>query len=136
VVHVHQRAPFVAFAAMIVCTISRSPVTTIVVAACVMFASAGCGARWNDEQRAAVLSRQQGRSVSATGTGDASDGASGEVVDGGAASGSEGAAGGSGASSPSGAAAASGTKAAASAGKSLPCAAPSKEKGVSDTQIT
>jgi ABC-type branched-subunit amino acid transport system substrate-binding protein len=119
---------------MIVCTISRSPVTTILVAASlVALVASGCGARWDDEQRAAVLSRHEGRSVSATGAGAVSDAASDEVVDGAAASGT-GSAGASGASSQSAGAAAAAKKA-ASAGGTLPCAAPSNEKGVKDKEI-
>lgn len=119
---------------MIVCTIAKSRLTRIVVAASVMLASAGCGARWNDEQRAAVLNRNEGRSVSATAAGDVSEGASGGLAEDAAASGT-GAAGASGSPSQSGGAAA-GPKAAVGAGGSRPCAAPSKEKGVTDKQIT
>jgi ABC-type branched-subunit amino acid transport system substrate-binding protein len=107
----------------------------IAVATCVVLASAGCGARWSEDQRAAVLSRGEGRSLSATDAGSGTeDGA--DVV---ASDGAQAAAGtgGGGASSGSvGGQGAAGGSAAAGAGGKLPCAAPSTEKGVTDKEIT
>jgi ABC-type branched-subunit amino acid transport system substrate-binding protein len=102
----------------------------------VLCAATACGARWSDEQRAAVLARERGGSVSAA----ASSGETGEVtgeLSSGEAGGSTESAGGTGPSGGSGAAAAgSGSRAAAGPGGPRPCAAPSPEKGVSPTTIT
>ena len=99
--------------------------------------SAACGARWNDDQRAAVLARSQGGGGASTDGGFAStdeagagsSDAVGEAAAGGASDGATGAAGGS-----SGGAA--GGKAAASASGPRPCDAKSDAPGVTDKQIT
>ena len=111
----------------------RAPITAVVVAGLVV--ASGCGARWNDEQRAAVLSRGEGRASSGAGTA----GVSGEDVPLDAAAGDVQAAAASTRSGGASGATARGPQAAAAggaAGKSLPCAAPSSEKGVTDSQIT
>lgn len=105
--------------------------------------TSGCGARWTDDQRAAVLDRgrtngavaggvaaQGTSSGAATGTG-AGTGAAGATTSGGATGGSSGATGGGG--TDSGAATAAGGAVEAGA---LPCSAPSDAPGVTDTQIT
>jgi ABC-type branched-subunit amino acid transport system substrate-binding protein len=106
-------------------------VIALVVMALVALAASGCGARWSDEQRAAVLSRQ--RTVSATGSGSvAGDDLSSDVAAGETASGAEAA---QNTSSGNASGTAGGPKAAAGGGGSRPCAAPSTEKGVTDKEI-
>jgi ABC-type branched-subunit amino acid transport system substrate-binding protein len=108
----------------------------VAVAGLVVSGATACGARWNDEQRAAVLARERGRSVSAAGSSGATSDPAGDLSSS-EAGGSTQSVGGSGPSVGSGAVAAgSGSKAPAGARGSLPCAAPSNEKGVSPTTIT
>jgi ABC-type branched-subunit amino acid transport system substrate-binding protein len=111
----------------------------VAVAGLVVSAATACGARWSDDQRAAVLARERGRSVPAAG----SEGAPGEAagdLSGSEAGGSSLSAQGSGTSGPAGGsgagAAGSASRAAAGPGGPRPCAAPSNENGVSPTTIT
>ena len=106
----------------------------VAVAGLVVSGATACGARWNDEQRAAVLSRGQSRAVSATETGGAASAAGEDVsVAGGAGTAAQTQGGAS--SGATGGSARSGAEG-GQANKSLPCAAPSNEKGVSPTTIT
>ena len=115
-----------------------SRMMAVAVAGLVVSGATACGARWNDEQRAAVLSRHQGGAVTAAGTGDVSDAASGDVSGAGTSGGVESASQGGAGGGQGATAAATGSKAAggAAANKTLPCAAPSTEKGVSPTSVT
>ena len=98
--------------------------------------SAACGARWSEDQRAAVLARTEGRGAAAADGGaaasdatgvDSADAVGGEAG-GGTASGGGGSAGGGGAKAAG--------KAATSASGPRPCDAKSDAPGVTDKQIT
>lgn len=123
----------------------RHPATSrwaaVALAAAALVTTAGCGARWDDDQQAAVLARTSGN---AAGTGTAA----GPRASTGAGSTATGAAGGadatagdpaaSGATVVSGPAAGGATSpgAAAATGAASPCSAPSDAPGVTDTEIT
>lgn len=101
--------------------------------------SSGCGARWSDQQRAAVLARQQGGPLQAAAARPGPAGAvdtatdAGPAVDAGGASGSAGSA----AAAPAGGGAPDQAAATTGGGGSgpAPCAAPSNAPGVSDKEI-
>ena len=99
-----------------------------------MVLAAGCGARWDDDQRAAVAAKY----AEGSGSGESASGVAGDAADatGDAATGD--AATGSGASTgSSGSGAQSGTGSGGAAGSSSkPCAAKSTAPGVTDDQIT
>jgi branched-chain amino acid transport system substrate-binding protein len=110
----------------------------LLVMGAVATSASGCGARWTDEQEATVLARDQGgggatAAGGATGTGRAPTGtASGTPAPGGGATpDSSGAPGGQAPGAAPGAAPAEGS----GEGGPLPCAAPSDEQGVTDSQI-
>jgi ABC-type branched-subunit amino acid transport system substrate-binding protein len=99
--------------------------------------SAACGARWSEDQQAAVLARSEGRGGASTDAGSASSDEPGaSASDGaGAASGGSTSGGGTGAASSSGASGGTG-KAAASPSGPRPCDAPSDAPGITAKNIT
>lgn len=104
-----------------------------------LLTTAGCGARWNDEERGAVLARGEGGQA----TGGATGQAGGATGSGPAASTGSTVAGGGAAGATGGGAAAAGTAGdegsgggSAAVGAALPCAAPSDAPGVTDAEIT
>jgi ABC-type branched-subunit amino acid transport system substrate-binding protein len=99
--------------------------------------SAACGARWSDDQRAAVLARSEGRASGSAAGGSASgDAVAGDVTSSDAASGGTSASGGTGSAKAGagGGAASGGAKASPSGPR--PCDAKSDAPGVTPEQIT
>ena len=117
---------------------NRSRLTALLLAGLVLASTAGCGARWSDEQRASVLATDGAGASSSTRSSAAgpASGSSGAV----ATSAGSSSASTPGGQTPTGPAGGSDPAAAQGAqggggGGALPCAAPSDENGVSDTQI-
>ena len=113
----------------------RSRLRVLALLSAAMVLAAGCGARWDDDQRAAVAARYaegSGSGESASGvSGDAASEAAGDAATGDAATGSGAPTGSSGSGGQSG------TGSGGAAGSSSkPCAAKSSAPGVSDDQIT
>jgi ABC-type branched-subunit amino acid transport system substrate-binding protein len=112
------------------------PVLPLLAIAALLVATAGCGARWSDEQQAAVLARAEGGGDAAAGPAGAARGANtgagaatGSTVAGGAAAPAAGGA------DPAAAAAGGAADPAAAGAGALPCSAPSDAPGVTDTEI-
>ena len=103
--------------------------------ALVLLLVAGCGARWSDEERAAVFARGSG---AATGADAAGEGTGGTEVAGDSGSGGPTAVvtGGGSGGTTGGSTATGGTGGQASASGPRPCEAPSKAPGVTDDTIT
>jgi ABC-type branched-subunit amino acid transport system substrate-binding protein len=102
-----------------------------------LLATTACGARWNDDQQAAVLARHDGGDSSGDGSDEDADGAVGVLLPGGTTPG--GATTGGGGSGATGAGSTGGTGGGDGGGGAsgpAPCSAPSDAPGVSDTEIT
>ena len=104
-------------------------------AALALLLVAGCGARWSDEERAAVFARGSGAATGSEGDGDGTGGTEAVGVPGGAGPTAT-VAGGEGGGTTGGATATGGTSGPAGPTGPRPCAAPSKAPGVSDDTIT
>jgi ABC-type branched-subunit amino acid transport system substrate-binding protein len=117
----------------------RTRGTQVVALAVLLLTTAGCGARWSEDQRAAVEARRDGGAV-ATGSGVAGGarpaGSSGPGAAGGRSTG-QGTGGGTAGGAPTDTATGGGGggEQAGTTG-SLPCAAPSDAPGVTETEIT
>jgi ABC-type branched-subunit amino acid transport system substrate-binding protein len=116
----------------------RGPFLVSLLAAVLVAASAGCGARWSEEQATSVRDRYVSGGVGTVGSPSGAAGPSTTLAAGSSGQGGGGASGGGAAAggvASGGPAAAGGGIAGPAAATALPCAAPSDAPGVTDSQI-